>query len=76
MQLSLFPEWTDANFADWTISSSSGPTFSYKTAKFASLDTFEAPTAPTAGVAIKDSGAINMAAASMVAVAAIAATMC
>jgi len=76
MQLSIFPEYKDKDMADWAVDATKGPTFSYKTTAFASLDAFDAPSAPTAGVAIKDSGAINMAAASMVAVAAIAATMC
>jgi len=76
MQLSLFPEYKDKTMADWSVDATKGPTFSYKTNTFASINDFEAPSAPTAGVAIKDSGAINMAAASMVAVAAIAATMC
>lgn len=74
MQVSLFPEYNSDTMPDWTIASGSEPTLNYGIKTFAALSDFETPAQPAAATAIADA-AINMAAASVVAVAAVASTM-
>lgn len=72
MQVSLFPEYNGDTLTDWTVTTA--PTINYGIKTFAALSTFETPSQPAAATAIADA-AVNMAAASVVAVAAVASTM-
>jgi len=73
LQVSVFPEFLDDAWADWDVSSTAVE-ISHGIKTFATLSSFEAPSAPAACTAIVD-GAVSMAAASVVAVAAVASTM-